>query len=222
MRQVSASSQATYDKLVDAAVGEFAALGLDGASTRDIARAANVALSAISYHFGSKADLYRAAVQRAADWMVEPLQPTFQQIERLIAGKPSADDARTALIELTDAVAEIMLAPGEEGEAAVQLSMRELVIPTAARDIIAARIIEPAIAYATSLIDLMQIPGQRNGAAAMEATALFGPITIYRMLHNHSLGTMSVAQAKSIQRAVRGSVRRNILALAAPEKLGAS
>ena len=214
MRQVSTSSQATYDKLIDAAVAEFAALGLDGASTRDIARAANVALSAISYHFGSKADLYRAAVTRAADGMVEPLQPIFQRIEKLIAGKPSADDARTALIELTGAVAEIMLAPGEEGEAAAQLSMRELVIPTAARDIIASRVVEPVITYATSLIALMGVPGLKKGGAAIEATALFGPITIYRILHNHSLGTMSVEQAKAIQRAVHGSVRRTILALA--------
>lgn len=48
-------------KLVLAALKLFAEKGFEGASTREIADAANANISAIRYYFGDKAGLYRAA-----------------------------------------------------------------------------------------------------------------------------------------------------------------
>lgn len=55
-------ADATRTALLDAAVREFAAHGFEGASTRDIARVAGVHQPQINYHFSSKLDLWRAAV----------------------------------------------------------------------------------------------------------------------------------------------------------------
>lgn len=55
-------SDATRAALVEAAVVEFAAHGFEGASTRAIAARAGVHQPQINYHFESKADLWRAAV----------------------------------------------------------------------------------------------------------------------------------------------------------------
>lgn len=55
-------SDATRAALVEAAVVEFAAHGFEGASTRAIATRAGVHQPQINYHFASKADLWRAAV----------------------------------------------------------------------------------------------------------------------------------------------------------------
>lgn len=52
-------SDATKARIMRAAVLEFTALGFRGVTLRDMARAAKVTIGAISYHFGSKADLYR-------------------------------------------------------------------------------------------------------------------------------------------------------------------
>lgn len=55
-------SDVTRTALIQAAVHEFAAHGFDGASTRAIAARAGVHQPQINYHFASKLELWRAAV----------------------------------------------------------------------------------------------------------------------------------------------------------------
>ena len=55
-------STATRESLLDAALAEFAAHGFEGASTRSIAAAAGTHQPQINYHFDSKDELWRAAV----------------------------------------------------------------------------------------------------------------------------------------------------------------
>lgn len=203
----------TYDRLIATAVVKFAALGLEGTSTRDIARDANVALSAINYHFGSKTDLYRAAVQHATDGMSKPIEPSIAKVSALLATKPSFDEAVAALIDFTGMVADVMLVPGEEGEAASQLAIRELVIPTVAQDIVNKSVVEPIIGCIIALFRYLKLPGAKNGRGTIEATVLLGPITLYRILNNHDLGLMDADQARNIQDAVRQATRRNVMAM---------
>ncbi len=54
-------SLATRQRLVAAACAAFARRGFDGASTREIAQRAGVALAALPYHFKTKDALWRAA-----------------------------------------------------------------------------------------------------------------------------------------------------------------
>lgn len=61
------SAMPTRDRILDAAERLFAERGgADGASMRDLAAAAGVRLSQLSYHFGSKEALYRAVFARRA------------------------------------------------------------------------------------------------------------------------------------------------------------
>jgi TetR/AcrR family transcriptional regulator len=57
-----ARSAATREALLDAALTEFAAYGFEGASTRSIAAAAGTHQPQINYHFESKDELWRSAV----------------------------------------------------------------------------------------------------------------------------------------------------------------
>jgi len=50
------------ERLLEAATKLFAANGLEGTSTRDIAKAAEVNISLISYYFGGKEGLYKAVI----------------------------------------------------------------------------------------------------------------------------------------------------------------
>ncbi len=59
------------DKLIEAAGPLFADRPFDAVSTRELAKAANVNLSAISYHFGNKEGLYEAVFKK----IIEDLQP---------------------------------------------------------------------------------------------------------------------------------------------------
>ncbi len=61
-RRRQARAEGTRDALLDAALGEFAAHGFEGASTRSIAARAGTHQPQINYHFDSKVELWRAAV----------------------------------------------------------------------------------------------------------------------------------------------------------------
>jgi len=63
-RRPQQRSLATRGRLVDAALAVFAARGYDGATTREIAQRAGVALAALPYHYETKEALWRAAADR--------------------------------------------------------------------------------------------------------------------------------------------------------------
>ena len=53
-------NNATHLRLLDVAVDHFGRFGIDGASTRAIAKDAETPMSSITYHFGGKEGLYLA------------------------------------------------------------------------------------------------------------------------------------------------------------------
>jgi TetR/AcrR family transcriptional regulator len=61
----------TRDRLVAAALPVFAQRGFEGATTREIARRAGVALAALPYHFETKEALWRAAADRIFGLLAE-------------------------------------------------------------------------------------------------------------------------------------------------------
>ncbi len=69
----------TARALVAAGRELFAARGFDGASVRAITRAAGANLGAVTYHFGSKRELYAVVLQ-------EGLSPLADQVEAAAAG----------------------------------------------------------------------------------------------------------------------------------------
>jgi AcrR family transcriptional regulator len=61
-RQRRASADQTRDAILAAALGLFSERGFDGASTREIAERAGVTQPLLNYHFSSKDELWRIAV----------------------------------------------------------------------------------------------------------------------------------------------------------------
>ena len=60
-------SEVVRGALINAAIGEFAEHGFEGASTRRIAEAADAHQSQIKYHFNTKDDLWRRCVELLVD-----------------------------------------------------------------------------------------------------------------------------------------------------------
>jgi TetR/AcrR family transcriptional regulator len=88
-RRPQQRSLETRQRLVDAALLVFAEHGFAGASTREIARRAGVALAALPYHFTTKEALWKAA----SDRIFARLGETFLRRVEGLAGV----DARTRL-----------------------------------------------------------------------------------------------------------------------------
>lgn len=64
-RPPGADAERTRQRLLDAALDAFAARGYDGASIREITGAAGVGHNLVRHYFGSKDDLWRAALRHA-------------------------------------------------------------------------------------------------------------------------------------------------------------
>jgi TetR/AcrR family transcriptional regulator len=63
-RVMRPSADATRERILDAALGVFADRSFEGATTREIAARAGVTQPLLNYHFSSKDELWRAAVDR--------------------------------------------------------------------------------------------------------------------------------------------------------------
>jgi AcrR family transcriptional regulator len=72
-RRAQRRSLETRDRLVEAAIREFAEKGFGGASTRAIAARAGIAQSAVPYHFTTKEALWKAAADRLFGILEEQL-----------------------------------------------------------------------------------------------------------------------------------------------------
>ncbi|MDJ0847304.1 MAG: TetR/AcrR family transcriptional regulator [Myxococcota bacterium] len=85
-RGLQRRSLETRDRLVDAAVREFAEKGFGAASTRAIAGRAGVAQSAVPYHFTTKEALWRAAANRLFGAFREQFAARIAGLEGVDAG----------------------------------------------------------------------------------------------------------------------------------------
>jgi AcrR family transcriptional regulator len=63
-RATRPSADGTRDRILDVALDLFSELSFDGATTREIARRADVTQPLLNYHFSSKDELWRSAVAR--------------------------------------------------------------------------------------------------------------------------------------------------------------
>ena len=91
-RGASGGGAATRAELVGAARKLFTQKGFDGASIRAITRAAGANLGAVTYHFGSKRDLYGAVLE-------EGLRPLAARVQDAVASDGSARDRMLRVVE---------------------------------------------------------------------------------------------------------------------------
>jgi AcrR family transcriptional regulator len=124
----------TRAQLIDAALDAFGQAGFQGASTREIAKAANANIAAIVYHFGGKEGLHLAVAEYIAQSIGAKLGPTIAAIASPGAtATPVA--ARAMLHTLISTFADVILGTAE-AERWARFIVREQMQPTAAFDVI--------------------------------------------------------------------------------------
>lgn len=144
----------TRSRLIEAALEVFGHKGFEGASTREIASAADANLAAIVYHFGGKEELYRAVAEQVVAGIAGrlgaglalpgaaaamPAGPNggahpFAAIEARLAGiGPAA--AVALLTRIVETFVDVIVA-AEEGAAWARFMVREQLDPTSAFDVI--------------------------------------------------------------------------------------
>jgi AcrR family transcriptional regulator len=97
-RTTRPAAAATRDRIVDAALELFSERSFEGASTRDIATLAGVSQPSLNYHFRSKDELWRSAVDRV-------FAELALRLEQRIDGLRGVDEITTAKLVIREFIA---------------------------------------------------------------------------------------------------------------------
>lgn len=165
-------------QLLDSALDLFGRLGFDGASTRAIAAAAGKPMSAITYHFGGKEELYVAVARYLSQRIGAHIAPAM---EAALSASPedSPAETRARLRTIVSTFLTMMVRP--ESAAWARFMVREQMEPTRAFDMLYAAPIGPMLGHATTL--MRRASGNRIGEeeARLRALALFGQVLVFRV-----------------------------------------
>ncbi|MCP4381909.1 MAG: CerR family C-terminal domain-containing protein [Hyphomicrobiales bacterium] len=195
----------TRTRLIAAGLDIFGRYGFEGATTRQIAKAADANLAAIVYHFGSKEALHLAVAEHIAGRMGELLGPTLAAAATS-ESFASPEAARDTLLRVLSTYLDLIVG-SDEAERWAQFIIREQMQPTEAFDVI------------YDLMSRSHILGSRLIAAALgregpddeiklRMFALIGQILVFRVTRAtviRSMGWVSIGDPE------RGSIRQVIL-----------
>lgn len=81
------------DRIIEATLDLIAELGVGGATYRSIARAAEVPLGSMTYHFPTRDDLLYAAFSRLSDTM-------HARFDEILAASPDGEDPRESVVRI--------------------------------------------------------------------------------------------------------------------------
>lgn len=116
------------ERLIETAIDQFGRFGFDGASTRDIAKASDTAMSSITYHFGGKEGLYLACADYIAEQAKRRNAVEFEALRDTAV--PDRATAVERCLAILDGFAQTMLHPDSESWA--RFIVREQQAPTEA------------------------------------------------------------------------------------------
>ena len=160
-------------RLLDIAIREFGIKGLEGANTREIAAAADTAMSSITYHYGGKEGLYLAAADYIAVQMGEYMAASLD----LDQNPETPDDARKAIHAVLGAFATKMAS--DENSSWSLFIVREQMNPTEAFERIYGGLMGRMMERFVELVCIAT--GRRDAwTAQVAAITLFGQVIVIR------------------------------------------
>jgi AcrR family transcriptional regulator len=195
----------TRAKLIDAGLDAFGLVGFEGASTREIAKAAGANLAAIVYHFGGKEGLHIAVAEHIAEQIGKRVGPVLAMI-----GAPEATAspkaARAALHTVVETLADVMLGTADAARWA-RFIVREQMQPTAAFDVIY-RFLGSAVNNAGRLVGVILGKPADDETLRVRVFTIMGQVLIFRVAQTLVLRKMDW---KTIGDSERALIKRIIL-----------
>jgi AcrR family transcriptional regulator len=179
------SAKDTDARLLDVAIEHFGRFGIDGASTRSIAKDADTPMSSITYHFGGKEGLYLATAERVAERVRALLAPAVVEAERACQTGCSPARARQALHSIYTQVVAALVGP--ETAPLARFILREQADPTAAFTRIYERLMAPMLGRLAMLLGIIAGGKLDDSEARVRAISLFGLALVFRVARETAL-----------------------------------
>lgn len=200
----------TRAQLIEAALEVFGRLGYEGATTREIAKAANANLAAIVYHFGSKEALHIAVAEHVVASILAKVGPTL-----VAANEPAAtaspEAAHAMLHRMIDTLVEVILGSAE-AERWARFIVREQLQPTAAFEVIYG-FMGRAVATSTKLLATF-LGRNEDETVRLRAVTIMGQVMVFRIAQAAVLRRMEwTAIGERERNAIKAVVHQNVDAI---------
>lgn len=169
----------TDSRLLDVAVDHFGRLGLEGASTRAIARDADTLMSSITYHFGGKEGLYLAAADHIAGHMHTKIAPLLERAAGLCGDDGDTAAARASIHAMITGMAMVML--HDETAAISRFIVREQADPTEAFTRIYSGVMGQMLDRLSTLLTRVSGNTLTEAEARVRAMTLVGQVLVFRV-----------------------------------------
>jgi AcrR family transcriptional regulator len=197
------------ERLIETAIDQFGRFGFDGASTRDIAKASETAMSSITYHFGGKEGLYLACADYIAEKARERNAVEFELVkDATVLDRAAAVERCLAIL---DGFAQTMLHPASESWA--RFIVREQQAPTEAFERLYQGMMKSLLEGFGRLLAIARpdLPGRERRALIM---LMFGQALILRAGRASvckALGTETLGEKEA--KLLRSQLRANSLSI---------
>lgn len=170
----------TKHRLLEAAIDVFGRHGFDPATTRMIAKAANVNIAAIPYYFGGKGGLYQAVIDHIVEQIKKEAGELLEQIgEATFTGNTGRQQARQLIQAFLERFINF-IAGSEQGPRVSRIILREQMFPSPAYDTIFEGFLKPVLNALSTLI--MAASGECDPRqATFKAMTLMGQVVIFRV-----------------------------------------
>lgn len=170
----------TKHRLLEAAIDVFGKHGFDPATTRMIAKAANVNIAAIPYYFGGKGGLYQAVIDHIVEQIKKEAGELLEQIgEATFTGNTGRQQARQLIQAFLERFINF-IAGSEQGPRVSRIILREQMFPSPAYDTIFEGFLKPVLNALSTLI--MAASGECDPRqATFKAMTLMGQVVIFRV-----------------------------------------
>lgn len=205
-KRKTSASKPIGDRLLETAIDHFGRKGLDGASTREIAAAADTMMSSITYHYGGKEGLYHAAARHIAEQIRARLAPVVTAADEMPG---SAAAAEALLLAIVDRFVEIMTHP--DSDAWARFIVREQMEPTEAFNILF-EFIGPVAELVSALIMNVSSGLCDLAEARLRVLAIIGQALVFRtsraaLMRLTGWSSVEADEITAIKRVVRAHTR---------------
>jgi AcrR family transcriptional regulator len=205
-----ARSAETRARLIDAAIEVFGEYGLEGAGIRALTERAQVSLAAISYHFGGKRELFRAAAECIADYGTTLMDEIEEQVRALAPAGPAA-----RIEQITRLFCRAIIG-GAEPQAWVDFFVRCGKEASAEFDLIYSNVFGRFEAILAHAIAGMNGGDPDDETLRLRVTIIIAPIMAFRtnrqaLLDRFRWDTLTPARVSQLEDVILEAVRNNFL-----------
>jgi AcrR family transcriptional regulator len=179
------TTSATHTRLLDVAIDHFSRFGIDGASTRAIAKDADTPMSSITYHFGGKEGLYLATAAHIAQRMGRLLAPAIAKAAATCQSGCTPAQAREALHTIFKHAAAVLVSADTAPLA--RFIVREQANPTEAFNRIYDAVMGPMLSRLAFLLGVISGGRLEESEARVRAIALMGQVLVFRVAREAAL-----------------------------------